>query len=364
MISILLFPHIFAQTADTSAAPQYVGNCISQTVDFSDPSRIFDMGGLPTLTDIKGLDISRYDMTMDYNSQNIKLIPGTGVRLDLTPNSAGGDPIGTRMSSTRFMQYGRVSAVLKAPAASGVVITFISMGPQLPDPNVDLSVVDPSGGDEIDWELLGQDPTHAQSNIFYRGIPEYGIRSGTHSVSNNITDFHKYTIDWKHDLINFLIDDQLVRTYYKNSSLATDSKSVTEPFFPNRAGKFQISIWSEASNTWAGGAAKFVNGENSYSAYYKSIQVECYDDNDTVVPKWPNTTSNPDRAASIQNQPTAVYNGVIPKTAAPGFIGPITNQYDGYGNLITLVQSSMSDVGSFGAISLLMSIALISVLSL
>ncbi|KAJ3251565.1 hypothetical protein HK103_002244 [Boothiomyces macroporosus] len=363
MIASVLFASLLAQSPDPATSPEYIGNCLSQTIDFSDTSRIFDMGGLPTLTDIKGLDVSRYDMTMDYNSQNIKIIPGSGVRLDLTPNKAGGDPVGTRMSSTRFMQYGKVSAVLKAPAVSGIVITFISMGPQLPDPNVDLSYVDPSGGDEIDWELLGSDPLHAESNIFYRGIPEYGIRSGTHPLSNNITEFHKYTIDWKHDLINFLIDDQLVRTYYKNSTLATDSRSATEQFFPNRAGKFQISIWSQASNTWAGGAAKFANGVDSYSAYYKSIEVECYDSNDTVVPKWPNSASNPDKLPSIPNQPTAVFNGVIPKTAAPGFVGPITSQYDGYGNLITIAQTSFSNVSSYGAASLL-TFALILLLSL
>ncbi|KAJ3275728.1 hypothetical protein HDV01_007195 [Terramyces sp. JEL0728] len=309
------------------------------------------MANHPTMTDIKGLDVSRYDMTIDYNPQNVHLIPGEGARLDITPNAAGADPIGTRMSSTRFMQYGRISAILKAPAVSGIVITFVSMGPQLPDPNVDLSVVNPDGGDEIDWELLGSDPTNAETNVYFRGIPQYGLRSTTHRLSNDITAYHNYTIDWKHDLINFMIDDKLVRTYYKNSSLATDPKSATEKFFPDRAGKFQISIWSQAINSWAGGAVHFPDSSSSYSAYFKSITVECYDSNDNVVPKWPNSASNPGYSATKPNQPTELVNGVIPQAAAPGY------QYDTSGKLKLSIQNSAIYHGPLLALSIWVGIA-------
>jgi beta-glucanase (GH16 family) len=152
--------------------PEFVGNCLTQRIDFTDPSRIFLMDGLPSLTDIKELDTARYDMTIDYHSDKVSLSGNGGVVLT-AQNSA--DPqrlnvLAPRMSTTRFIRYGKFSAMLSAPAVKGIVTTFVGMGPNLPDSSLDLSSTDKNSGDEIDWEIVGGDPDNAQSNIFYRVV--------------------------------------------------------------------------------------------------------------------------------------------------------------------------------------------------
>lgn len=123
------------------------GNCISQTINFTDSRRIFSMDGLPTLIDIKDLDTARYDATIDYYSNLVSFIPDGGLRVAITkPNQGEIYPAAARVSTTRFIKYGRVSLYLKAPNLGGVVTTFIMMGMFLPDPDVDLSNADQRGG--------------------------------------------------------------------------------------------------------------------------------------------------------------------------------------------------------------------------
>ena len=130
------------------------GNCVSHTINFTNPQRIFSMDGLPTLVDIKELDSSRYDATIDYYSELVTFIPGGGMRIALNkPTDLQNYPPAGRMSTTRFIKYGRVSLLLKAPNLSGVVTTFIMMGMFQPDILVDLSNADMMGGDEIDYEV-------------------------------------------------------------------------------------------------------------------------------------------------------------------------------------------------------------------
>ena len=74
MIIFQLLPvFIKAQTAsspnDPKDDPQYAGSCISGKHDFTDTSRFFNMDNVPATGNIEGLDISRYDWTIDYNAR-------------------------------------------------------------------------------------------------------------------------------------------------------------------------------------------------------------------------------------------------------------------------------------------------------
>jgi beta-glucanase (GH16 family) len=185
---------------------------------------------------IKELDNGRYDMTIDYFTKQVKFNRTGGVELTISQaQNANSNPDAPRLSTTRFLLYGRVTAVLRAPAVPGVVTTFITMGPHLPD-TIDLTNTDKQGGDEIDWELLGNDPMNAQSNIFYRGFREFSVRGGYHNLTKQggITAFHKYTIDWKRDEIIFSIDDVIQRRYLKNSTQANSREAPGRRFYPDR----------------------------------------------------------------------------------------------------------------------------------
>jgi hypothetical protein len=104
-------------------------------------------------------DVNRADFTVDsYALNNMKLLPGGGVELLLTPpldNSPNTPGQGVTVSSTAYMLYGKFCAKVKAGFPGGMVTAFISMS--------DVK-------DEIDWEWVGKDLYSAQTNYFYRGV--------------------------------------------------------------------------------------------------------------------------------------------------------------------------------------------------
>ncbi len=65
------------------------------------------------------------------------------------------DTVGTLLSSTHYVWYGKISATLKTSAGPGVVTAFIMMS--------DVK-------DEIDFEFVGAYRDYAQSNYYYQGI--------------------------------------------------------------------------------------------------------------------------------------------------------------------------------------------------
>ena len=65
--------------------------------------------------------------------------------------------VGTLLSSTHYVWYGKVSATLSTSQGAGVVTAFIMMS--------DVK-------DEIDFEFVGTDLQHAQSNYYFQGITD------------------------------------------------------------------------------------------------------------------------------------------------------------------------------------------------
>jgi hypothetical protein len=84
----------------------------------------------------------------------------------------------------------------------------------------------------------------------------------------------------------------------------------------------QLALWSDRNNQWAGGAPQWPAGSQSATAFYQYIDIQCYNDRDQPVPKWP-LENNPDYKPTIQNQPVRGVNGKIPDTAGPNFQGSI-----------------------------------------
>lgn len=155
IVSVPLLLLTFTLAADTTG-PEYVGNCVTKKIDLKDKTRFFSMNGRPSLINIPNLDPNQYDMTIDYGDTQVKST-STGLELVITNTNTG--PIAPRMSTTRFMRYGKFSAYMSAAAVAGVVTTFIGAGPNLPDSTLDLTGTDPATGDEIDFEFVGY-PLH------------------------------------------------------------------------------------------------------------------------------------------------------------------------------------------------------------
>lgn len=166
---------------------------------------------------------------------------------------------GTRISTTRFIQYGKISAKFRASHMPGSVTAFITMS--------DIK-------DEIDWEILGAYPQTAETNMFYKGIPEYAIH-GTRVQGPFIsTGFNTYTIDWSPDQIIWSINNSPVRVLKKSSST---SKMIgpNERWFPTTPSQIQFSIWDAGNNEWAKGPIQW--GKKSFtSAFLEYIDITCY----------------------------------------------------------------------------------------
>jgi beta-glucanase (GH16 family) len=81
---------------------------------------------------------------------------GDSVLLTMAPST-----VGTLLSSTHYVWYGKISATMTTSQGQGVVTAFILMS--------DVK-------DEIDFEFVGDDVTDAQSNFYWQGVTDCKFR--------------------------------------------------------------------------------------------------------------------------------------------------------------------------------------------
>ena len=178
------------------------------------------------------------------------------------------DTVGTMLSSTHYVWYGRISATLRSSAGAGVVTAFIMMS--------DVK-------DEIDFEFVGTDLQHVQSNFYWQGTENY-TNSANLSAASTDTQTHTYTFDWTPDSITWSVDGAALRTLTRAS---TYNASTGVFQFPQTPARVMLSLWpaglsSNAPGTiaWAGGDISWaspymVNGY--YYAQLLDVSVECHD---------------------------------------------------------------------------------------
>lgn len=176
--------------------------------------------------------------------------------------------VGTLLSSTHYVWYGKISATMTTSQGAGVVTAFILMS--------DVK-------DEIDFEFVGVDLQHAQSNYYFQGITDYE-NGGNLTASNTQSDIHTYTIDWQPDYISWSIDGKVMRTKNRND---TYNSTTQQYHFPQTPARIQLSLWPAglASNgqgtiEWSGGLVNWDSSAMQNGYYYamiKEVKVECYD---------------------------------------------------------------------------------------
>lgn len=220
----MLFPLALNLISAIIAGPP---NCVTGNITF-DPRRMYALGGEP-----ENLDPAYYDFSIDYGYQNVKPNPnGNGIQVNLV-KSASNKGLGARLSSTRFFQYAKLTARMSAIPYAGAITTFITFSPRK---------------DEIDFEFVGSKSSSVESNVFYKGILEFGIRSKEHSTGP-ISAPREYTIDWRSDRIIWSIDGNEVRTYSKNEDLAvTDKTPSGERSYPEEPTQIQLAVWDGGSS--------------------------------------------------------------------------------------------------------------------
>lgn len=146
-------------------------------------------------------------------------VGGGALTLRLDDQASSGKPYtSAELRSTKAVGHGRVEGRLRAAKGSGLVTSLITY-------------TGPSEGtvhDEIDVEILGQDPTRAQLNYFVAG-------AGGHEVSVPLgfdasAGFHDYAFDWRPDGITWYVDGRAVHAV------------ATGPL-PTTPGKIMANLW-------------------------------------------------------------------------------------------------------------------------
>jgi hypothetical protein len=106
---------------------------------------------------------------------------------------------GFGMNASFHMQFGRVTATMRASTNKGIITNLVAMG---------------DNGDEIDTEFVGGHPDRFESNYFWGEDLIYTVNGGKHAVSspNGIGDWHEYSINWTPEKLEWYLDGTLVRT--------------------------------------------------------------------------------------------------------------------------------------------------------
>ncbi|KAL7621024.1 hypothetical protein AAE478_008336 [Parahypoxylon ruwenzoriense] len=172
-----------------------------------------------------------------------------------TINKKGESP--TLISNFYFF-FGKTEVVLKAAPGTGIISSIVWSSDVL---------------DEVDWEFMGGNTTHASTNYFGKGQPDFK-NAGYHPVKGGVQDdYHNYTSVWTKDKLDWYIDTELIRTLHAEDA----NKTLNYPQTPM---KLSLGIWAggdpdqpKGTIEWAGGVTDY---SKPYTMYVKSAHVQDY----------------------------------------------------------------------------------------
>jgi len=254
-----------------------LGGCdplMSTTMDSCVPGPVCKSGTykLDSLNNVQSNDKYLGDASkIDWQSQGTPAPykdPGSGQTSLLLTMAQG--TVGTLLASTHYVWYGKICAKLSTAQGKGVVTAFILMS--------DVK-------DEIDFEWVGVDTTHVQSNFYSQGVTNYNNgKNLTIPGGNSVDGMHEYCIDWKQDTLTWLIDGKEQRSLDRKSTWNSTSNRFDYPQTPSR---IMLSLWpaglpgnAKGTIDWAGGEidwnSKYMQN-GYYFARFAEVTVECYD---------------------------------------------------------------------------------------
>ena len=152
--------------------------------------------------------------------------------------------------------FGTVEVIMLSAPGQGVVSSIVIQSDDL---------------DEIDWEWIGGNNTHVQTNYFGKGNTTSYDRAVWHEIQTPQTVWHNYTTDWQKDKTDFYIDGQIIRTLKYED--ANGGKN-----YPQTPADVRLGIWpggdpknNEYTIEWAGGAVNY--DEGPFTMAVKSVRV-------------------------------------------------------------------------------------------
>jgi len=173
---------------------------------------------------------------------------------EFTINGRGDSPT---IQSNFYIFFGIVSVIMQAAPGQGVISSIVLESNDL---------------DEVDWEFIGGNHTHVETNYFGKGNTTSYDRAIYYPVDDPQTKFHNYTVHWTKDAIEWWIDDKSVRTLNYGDALGGKN-------FPQTPMNVRLGIWSggDPKNSngtieWAGGLTDYKGGP--YTMTVQEIYVQ------------------------------------------------------------------------------------------
>jgi hypothetical protein len=151
-----------------------------------------------------------------------------------------------------YIFFGRVEIWMKAAAGTGIISSVMFLSDDL---------------DEIDWEFMGGNHTHAETNYFGKGVQDFHNAIYYPVNGGIIDDFHNYTTMWTKDALQFYIDGQLVRTL-----LPQDANNTL--YYPQTPMRISLGIWAGGDPTLPKGTREWAGGDTDYSKGPFTMQVK------------------------------------------------------------------------------------------
>lgn len=188
----------------------------------------------------------------DYTASGNSITYGSdGAQMSISKK--GDSPL---LVSNWFLMFGRFEIEMKAAPGTGIVTSAVLQSMDL---------------DEIDWEMLGSDPSQIQTNYFGKGQTGSYDRGTFVPDSTSQSQFNTYTIDWTATQIVWQINGKTVRTLEPSQAPGQ---------YPQTPMQIKVGPWAggDPSNEpgvqqWAGGQTTY---DQTYSMYVKSIKAQDY----------------------------------------------------------------------------------------
>ncbi|MFD2527716.1 family 16 glycosylhydrolase [Flavihumibacter stibioxidans] len=148
-------------------------------------------------------------------SENVSVQNGVLKITARKENFSGSNFTSTRLKSKgKFeFKYGRVEASAKLPTGVGTWPAIWMLGA-----NID-AVGWPACGEIDIMEHLGRDLNNIYGTFHYPGRSGGNADGNTRVIQNATTAFHKYSLDWKPDVIRIYVDDQLIHSLNNSASV-------------------------------------------------------------------------------------------------------------------------------------------------
>lgn len=200
-------------------------------------------------------------MLMDYNfvhSGMTQIDSNTGDIQLIMPKRSTGSLIAT----TRSFLYGKISVTMRTARSGGVITALVLMS---------------AVGDELDFEFVGSELNHVQTNHYYQGELDFTKMKKHHIDQDTWGNYHTYEVSWSEEKVEWVVDGQVIRSLYKKDTWDSKLNLYKYPESPMR---LEIAIWPGGSEKneigtiqWAGGLVDWENSPDMLEKGYFAVNI-------------------------------------------------------------------------------------------